>query len=243
MVKLIKMKVDMDISYMFCYSNEAEDIEIYEGNWYIPNTGIELDKATQVDLDDESKDELSRLRGKNCSSLHEVTAEYQEEDFEIEGKPKVTLRGEIDGTEVYETESPGYVKLDDNGVKKTLLIKGLIMCLAVFITNGIYLVGYHLVSRNQNTKAEIDKKIQLQNLLRRFGMTPDNSTLLFYGQTSYKSEHSEPIEDLVSLLGYKKYKVYDNWNSSVTFSNNLLLIKSREIIVPPPPPESKESKE
>lgn len=79
MVKLIKMK---DMPYMFCYSNEA-DIEKYEGNWYIPNTGIELDTETQVDLDDESKDELSLLRGKNCSSLHELSHEYKDQYFEI----------------------------------------------------------------------------------------------------------------------------------------------------------------
>ena len=222
MVKLIKMKVDLDIPYMFCYSNEA-DIEKYEGNWYIPNTGIELDKETQIDLDDESKDELSMLRGKNCSFLHALSYEYQDEDYEIQGKPKVILSKKLeDGTEVYETESPAYVKLNDNGVKKTLLIKSLISCLAVFITNGIYLVGYHLVSGDENTQLEIDKKIQLQNLLRRFGMTPDNSKLLFYGQERHKSKHSEPIKDLVSLLGYNNYRVYLASDSFVTFSNDLL---------------------
>lgn len=222
MVKLIKMKVDLDIPYMFCYSNEA-DIEKYEGNWYIPNTGIELDRETQIDLDDDSKDEFSRLRGKNCSFLHELSHEYQGEYFEIQGKPNLTLsRIEDDETEVYETESPAYVKLNDNGVKKTLLIKGLISCLAVFITNGIYLVGYHLVSGDENTQLEIDKKIQLQNLLRRFGMTPDNSTLLFYGQSFHKSKHSGAIKDLVSLLGYNNYRVNLGSDSFVTFSNDLL---------------------
>ena len=211
MVKLIKMKVDWDMPYMFCYSNEETDLEKYEGKYYIPKTGIELDIETQDDVPE-----------KKCSILHETAHEYGDEEYEIQGVPLILRHENLeDGTEVYQTETPAYVKLDDDGINKTLLIKGLISCLAVFITNGIYLIGYHLVSGDENTNLEIDKKRQLVNLLRRFGMTPDNSTLLFYGLKQHKNSHDEPIKNLVSLLGYNTYRLIYGKVGTVIFSNEL----------------------
>lgn len=226
---MVKLRKIMNTSYMFCYSDESA-LEEYEGKLYIRNTGIELDREPEIELDK-----------KNCSTLHETSYEYKDEDYEIQGRPKLKKEDdktkEDDETKVYTVESPAYVKINDSVqnqdgtykiVKKTLRVGGLVDCLAVFITDGIYLIGYHLVSSYIDTPEEIAKKIQVKNLLKRFGMTPDNSKLLFYGQARHNRQHNVIIQDLASELGYNTYRVIHGIDSSIIFSNELLDIADEE---------------
>lgn len=244
MVYLIQHKDDSNTLY--CFENPDTDIErntirnpdnptISKLVWLIPHTGIILEPDTIIEEMSDCNSTEINIREEVNGYKNQKEAEFNYEDNEpneeynkvwvdkfyyigVKQPSQIFYKGDV---KVYSVESPYCIKMFEN--EQTLEIKGIKMCMAVFIEDGINLLGFHYVTGNiseLDCKSENLKIMQLINLLRLNNMNNTNSKLVFYKrvQPLYVLKQKNEMELLALKLDFDKYEVYTGYDGSVLYN-------------------------